>query len=296
MKKELTELSMIAADFSAPDAVQGSGGNLSVKTGAGTMIIKASGMRFSELSPQKGFVEINYPMLAERYGKLAEPDRESGEKKEAEFLLSCRLAGGDFRPSMEAGFHAFLGKYVLHTHSVYANVLTCSAGGEELSANICSKLGFSSAFLGYFHPGAELAIAVAELVRERGIPEIIFLKNHGVIVSADSAERLADLHKKLDLEIKVQLGLSRYVPDVVGAGTHNFNFGKDIIFPDQAVFSVNGRGFNDYSPAEKELFGAWSYVLSSANNLGFQIELLPEAKVIYLRNMETEKHRKTMLI
>ena len=101
MKKELTELSMIAADFSAPDAVQGSGGNLSVKTGAGTMIIKASGMRFSELSPQKGFVEINYPMLAERYGKLAEPDRESGEKKEAEFLLSCRLAGGDFRPSME---------------------------------------------------------------------------------------------------------------------------------------------------------------------------------------------------
>ena len=117
-----------------------------------------------------------------------------------------------------------------------------------------------------------------------------------MIVSADSAERLADLHKKLDLEIKVQLGLSRYVPDVVGAGTHNFNFGKDIIFPDQAVFSVNGRGFNDYSPAEKELFGAWSYVLSSANNLGFQIELLPEAKVIYLRNMETEKHRKTMLI
>ena len=111
MKKQLTELIKIAEAIGhRPDFVQGGGGNLSVKFDDGKMLIKASGLRFSELSSGDGFVLVDYRKFIERYGKISEPERWNGEKKEADFLLSCVLPFGPAgrRPSMEAGFHAFL--------------------------------------------------------------------------------------------------------------------------------------------------------------------------------------------
>ena len=35
------------------------------------------------------------------------------------------------RPSIETGFHSYLGKFVIHTHSVFTNILNCSVEGKD---------------------------------------------------------------------------------------------------------------------------------------------------------------------
>jgi rhamnose utilization protein RhaD (predicted bifunctional aldolase and dehydrogenase) len=305
MKKELAKLVKIAEVIGRhPDFVQGGGGNLSVKLDERKMLIKASGLRFSELSLENGFVLLDYPKLAVRYGKISAPEREGGEKKEADFLLACVLPFGisGRRPSMEAGFHAFLGKYVLHTHSVYTNILACAAAGEGIAEDICSRLGFSFAHLPYFHPGAELAIGIGKLT-DRGVsaPDVIFLKNHGIIISADSSEKLLDLHEKLNGAVKNFLKLKPYplarikLASIAPADARKFR--ENIIFPDQAIFAEGFGAGSDSGQAlaVEELFRAWSYVCGSIAELGMPVSTIPDEAVNYLQNMEAEKHRKTTL-
>ena len=38
------------------------------------------------------------------------------------------------RPSVEAGFHSLLKKYVLHSHCVWVNIAACAEGGQEVIA------------------------------------------------------------------------------------------------------------------------------------------------------------------
>lgn len=251
-------------------------------------------MNFEDLNADGGFVSLDYMRLRERYGRAKEPEREDGEKKEADFLLACRLAGESPRPSMEAGFHAFLDKYVLHTHSVYANVLTCAKGGEELAKKVCAEISSPHAFLEYFHPGAELAIAIGRLAANNGgAPKIIFLKNHGIIISAPSAVEVLDLYEEVNGKIKKNLGLEKFLPVSAGKAEARFGgvgFSDGILFPDQAVFS----GGQALGSSATELFNAWSYILSSINRLGLKPEFLSGEKVSYLRAMEAEKHRKAI--
>ena len=61
------------------------------------------------------------------------------EKESAEVSKNSVVAidgMATLRPSVEVGFHAILKKYVIHTHSVYANIITCSMEGEALAEKL----------------------------------------------------------------------------------------------------------------------------------------------------------------
>jgi len=76
-------------------------------------------------------------------------DIDSGKDFEKESLEvnlnSITLLQGmeEKRPSVEVGFHSFLSRCVIHTHSVYANLLCCSEEGRGIADEILHLSGAS---------------------------------------------------------------------------------------------------------------------------------------------------------
>jgi len=323
MKKKLQSLIEIAEQIGRyPDFIQGAGGNLSVKINDKQMLIKASGLRFNELGGTHEFALADYKKLCLRYG-----GKKSffNEKEEAKFIAGC---SNGIRPSMEAGFHAFLGTYVLHTHSVYSNIISCAVGGEKIAMKICRDLGIRAAFLDYINPGPDLAFAMGKLIKKHlAIPSVIFLANHGLVISGNTAKEVLTIHKKLNDGIKRELKLSSY-PRVgikmfgkifKSKYLSKFNgleFKRKILFPDQVVFcdsvSLSGKKSDGAkiqidsrevlynmgrreAIATEEILNAWNYIFTSIRHRKMRVRVLPASSVEYLKNMESEKHRKNMM-
>lgn len=180
----------------------GKGGNISIKDGT-DIYIKRSG---TDLKISSDIVVINMD-----------------EYKKEKF---------DNDASMELNFHIKLKKYVLHYHPFYINYILCS---EE-----CNKILKSHKFIRkfdiveYYEPGEELADNIFY-----DMSNIIFLKNHGVIIHSDSIDEVCGLYYKLrkmffditydtfyltpdqfvlkdDLEILYHSILTRYLQDLIG--------------------------------------------------------------------------------
>lgn len=163
---------MSQAAGSRADFVQGGGGNTSVKLPGGLMAVKASGFRLSDIRPDKAYAVLDYEALRRFYFEN-EPETLGDVEKEG---AACarenvkQIEGLDaLRPSVEAGFHAILGTFVLHTHSVYANLAACSAACREIAALAFSGEGYRWGWVDYTDPGARLTFAIT--MDARGIPE-----------------------------------------------------------------------------------------------------------------------------
>ena len=150
---------------------------------------------------------------------------------------------GSIKPSMETGLHAIMhGKYVLHFHHLRTLALMCF---EE---DYREKL--SSIFFGYdihFAPFIAPGLNITKYILENKIEniEIVFLENHGVIVSSNSLERIEEIlnifrselplkHKRLEIT-KVNLQTSFF-----SINKNIFNrlkmLGSELLYPDQAIF------------------------------------------------------------
>lgn len=189
---EIGELVKVS-QFAARDIllVQGGGGNASIKSSGGTrMWIKASGFRLREVSRGSGYVEADLPALIalmRHPGLAAGPRSLAHEEFVRRIQVTTRGAAG-LRPSLEIGFHAVLGRVVLHTHPVYVNAFACMEGGETALAD---TLGQPVVWARYEPPGyalgAEVDAVAATFQRARGhLPFGIVLRNHGLIASGAS--------------------------------------------------------------------------------------------------------------
>ena len=167
--------------LSAVSLAQGFGGNISAKVGPKEMLVKASGARLSEVGQKKGYVAVSYPRAAIPYtgkGKLSE----SGAERH---IASCVLGGPGKKPSMEAGFHSFLGTYVAHLHPVHLNIILCQQGGQALLSSAMGGGEFT--WCPYRRPGHELALEISRLGRHG----TFMLQNHGIISSSESSRACA---------------------------------------------------------------------------------------------------------
>ena len=181
------------------DYVQGGGGNTSVKLDGGLMAIKASGYRLGDIELNRAYAvldlsELLAVLLRRRSGRISR--RRAGR-------LGARKGGGSAGgtawrpcgPSVEAGFHSLLDRFVLHTHSVYANLAACAPDGREVVAAALEGAGYSWGFVPYADPGARLTFSIRDelrrVERETGRrPAVIFMQNHGLIVHAGEADGL----------------------------------------------------------------------------------------------------------
>lgn len=171
------------------DYVQGGGGNTSVKLPGGLMAIKASGFCLSDIRPDKAYAVLDGADLRNFYlttepSALADVEKEGSARAKADIRHIDGLA--DLRPSVEAGFHSILKTFVVHTHSVYANLAACSTACRPIAAQAFAGANYTWGWVPYTDPGANLTFAIRDELRrvekETGkVPSVILMQNHGIM-------------------------------------------------------------------------------------------------------------------
>ena len=253
---------------SRADYVQGGGGNTSVKLGGGLMAIKASGFCLSDITPNCAYAVLDGAAVREFY-LTTEPEQfenvETAGSAKAKEAVKVIEGLQQLRPSVEAGFHSILKTFVVHTHSVYANLAACSVNCKELCAAAFAGADYSWGMVPYVDPGANLTFAIRNEMKrveaETGkIPGIIIMQNHGIIahdddpdavlaLHADANERLAkafgitgDSFPKVSIK-EIEPGLyeadTPYLTEALSGGTYTEQFLlEQPLYPDQMVFLI----------------------------------------------------------
>jgi len=168
------------------DYVQAGGGNTSIKISDAEMIIKSSGVQLSEVSKDYGISYVEYKKIRDL---LHIKDEKNTISINENSILEKTLIKGS-KPSIETFLHSLTNKYTIHIHSSIINILTCQKDGFKILKNIFTD----AIYVDYALPGIELAQKVFSNYKNNK-PSLIFLKNHGIIVSGDSCE---DTIKKLN--------------------------------------------------------------------------------------------------
>lgn len=179
------------------DLAQAGGGNTSVKLDERTMLVKSSGVQLADVGEKSGYTKINYRQIVDYFEKNITADTEQTLTEETgETLLSqAQIEGG--RASIETFLHAVTGRYTLHSHPTLVNILTARKDCRE----VVGALFPEAVFVPYRKPGAALAEAYYRIWKAADSrPEIIFLEDHGLVVSSERAEQVIDrteeiLHK-----------------------------------------------------------------------------------------------------
>lgn len=185
------------------DLVQACGGNSAYKMNKERMAIKASGYQLADVSENRGYAIVNPQVIRNAF--LKRTDLESMTEADAKMILEKAFLEGE-RPSIETFLHAVSGKYSLHTHPIAVNILTSRMDGMDVLREM-----FPDALLvPYATPGVELAKVYFKQYQQYGEDaSVIFLQNHGMLVSAETADevmrkteqtvRRIEEHLKLDL-------------------------------------------------------------------------------------------------
>jgi rhamnose utilization protein RhaD (predicted bifunctional aldolase and dehydrogenase) len=212
MDKPLAELVKISNAVGKRSwLVLGSFGNTSVKTTDGKyMYIKASGTALKDMTYKAGWRRLKLePVRAILTDKtIAGMDADAREAKVAKGLLAacddkfCRGARGRNKPSIESGFHSTLDRFVIHLHPVAVLAYVCAKKGRTKLETLFREEKFPPLWVPYTNSGYTLAKKIekfAGLYRthyDRG-PGIIFLQNHGLVVSAKSSNAALGLVRKM---------------------------------------------------------------------------------------------------
>lgn len=171
------------------DLIQAGGGNSSYKISSNKMAIKASGVQLSDITEKEGFALVN-PEVIRDYFIKNDAIETITEEDGNHILQKAHLQGG--RPSIETFLHAISDKYTLHTHPIVVNALACRKGGMEILKQLFPK----SLLVSYATPGVELAIEYFRSYREVSNTahnvDIVFLQNHGLVVSGKTADEVIE--------------------------------------------------------------------------------------------------------
>lgn len=206
MEKEITNLIKLSKYAGMrEDIIQSGGGNTSVKINDETMFIKSSGYQLSEMEENVGYSKVNYKKIVD-YFKSHLDIKRSDEKE----LLENTLIEGK-RPSIETFLHSITEKYTLHTHPLLINVFTSRKNGmKELKSMFPDSL-----VIDYQTPGIFLAKEFFDKFLKLENPQkanIVFLKNHGLIVSSKNMDEVIKLHESIleTLENKLKVNMQAY--------------------------------------------------------------------------------------
>ena len=199
------ELIQVANAFGSDEEYsRAGGGNASVKLD-GVLYIKPSGVPLATLTADD-LVPLKLDVLLEA---LASDEPVEGDPVRAAAAKAALPHPSGRRPSVEILFHALIpDALVLHSHPLVANALTCNAEAEALAAEL---LGDDAIVVPYIDPGVPLARGVA-VAREayaartgRPAPGITLLRNHGIIVSGDSAAEITERTQRLTGAIRAAI-------------------------------------------------------------------------------------------
>ena len=164
-----------------PLLVQGAGGNVSWKEDS-TLWIKASGTWLSNAEKEEIFIPVD---LAGIKSEIAKQNFSVAPKVVSEVKL---------KPSIETMLHALMPhRVVIHLHAIEILSHLVRRDFEKYFNSVVDKM-FCFSVVDYHKPGADLALAIDAALNKCPSTDVIFLKNHGVVIGGDN---VIDVHKKL---------------------------------------------------------------------------------------------------
>lgn len=157
--------------------VQGPGGNISVKLPDiclnSTMLIKSSG---TMLANPNGSCLVDNTKL-----------KKSAISKTATSLKDLVIMGNG-QPSMESYFHSYMKRICIHLHYTLSNIVFCDQRSPIKLEEPCPS---TYKIIPYVAPGIELSNQILNSYSDN-IP-VYFLRNHGIIFTAESTEEISTL-------------------------------------------------------------------------------------------------------
>jgi len=167
-----------------PLLVQGAGGNVSWKDGD-TLWVKASGTWLADATEKDIFVPVDLPYL-----------RASIEN--GDFTVTPKVLGETgLRPSIETLLHALMPHRIavhLHAIEILAHLVRNNCQ-TDLQSLIDESIHW--AMVDYYKPGAALAAAVSVALTQSANVDVLFLKNHGVVIGGTNIEEIHSVLNQL---------------------------------------------------------------------------------------------------
>ena len=230
--KNFVEISKYAGERF--DLVQAAGGNSSVKLKNGEMIIKASGFSLSDVSKNSGYSKVDSRKIANILKNktiIKEADKKKREFLAKELVEKATLDKKN-RPSIETLLHSTLYKYTLHTHPAVVNMIVIQKEWKKILVSIFKNENI--ALISYKTPGIDLALELDKVLNTFAIsPKIIFLQNHGLIVTSDHCYDIEKLTEFVLIKIEnhLKIDMSKYkLTNKISKLINNFKKKTNIAF------------------------------------------------------------------
>lgn len=236
MINELIKISRFAGERF--DLIQAGGGNSSVKDGD-KMLIKSSGYHLLEITPEGGYSVVDNHIVLEILNQEFSGDKKENDAKTAQLMKNALISGE--RPSIETLLHSMFDKYTLHTHPLGLNIVCASKNWCEVLHKIFSKNEIIC--VQYKTPGIELALEIkneldAFKILYKKNPQIVFLQNHGLIISSNNLEEIRILTDMVAYKIDEFMGfdferykLTNKITDLLDNGDCSY-LSEDILLND----------------------------------------------------------------
>jgi|UniRef100_UPI0040474022 rhamnose utilization protein RhaD (predicted bifunctional aldolase and dehydrogenase) len=175
VRKYCTE---IGAD---PLWVQGAGGNVSWKEDS-TLWVKASGTWLSNAEKEEIFIPVDLMGIKSEIAKK-------------NFSVAPKVVSDvKLKPSIETMLHALMPhRVVIHLHAIEILAHLVRRDFEKYFSSVVDKT-FRFSVVDYYKPGSELALAIDVTLKKCPLTDVIFLKNHGIVIGGDN---VIDVHEKL---------------------------------------------------------------------------------------------------
>lgn len=219
LTKEFIELSRCAG--MRFDLVQAGGGNTSVKLDDQRMLVKASGAQLTDIEEGKGYVEVDYPRIAriaDATDEWLDADQSVRDADVVRRVAAATRPSSCGRASIEVFMHAVLGRFVLHTHPIAVNLVTCRKDWNR----ILDELFPGALGVPYCSPGIELGALLNNSLKtfrsNHGVlPKLIFLQNHGLLVHSDVQKEVQEMTENVVLKCEDFFGIDMQRYRVVSA-------------------------------------------------------------------------------
>ncbi len=179
------------------------------------MAIKASGFQLNEVKPDSGYAVMQGDALKAFYLE-GQPENyqdveQAGSQRARDLTLTIPGLAA-LRPSVEAGFHSLLDTFVIHSHSVWANLAACAKEGEKQVRLALQDAPYAFAVVPYVNPGAGLTFTMRdrleEATRRQGKrPAVLVMMNHGLITHAEDMAQALALHEDANARFQEHFGL-----------------------------------------------------------------------------------------
>ncbi len=224
--------------------VQAGGGNTSVKLDDRFMLVKASGCQLTDVTEQSGYAVVDYGKIVDIFSR-----GEVENAREQEILSETLVQGG--RPSIETFLHSVTHRYTMHSHPLGVTMYAAREGGMDA----LQRLFPQAVIIGYATPGIRLAKKYYAAVQDKPDKRLMFLKNHGMVVSADTLEEAVRLQQEVVKRVDSSLGLDTAAVEI---GQRLFAALQEVQ-PGLIAYRVNSPAA---AKAAAKAHGAWGHAYS----------------------------------